>query len=92
MGTPLTIQLITQLPLEGILDDIMSVVLLQERLDLLHQLVVELICIRLHHWIDRCSFVCYEGFTELAAVDAAVVAVFQTSKDLLVLKDLIATR
>jgi hypothetical protein len=64
MGTPFTIQLVAEHPLEGVLNDVMSLVFLQKGLYLFHQLIEKLISIALYHRVDRQSFVSDEGFAE----------------------------
>lgn len=68
MRTPLTVQLVTQPPLKGILNYVVPRVLLEEGLSLLHQLVQKLISITLHDWVDGSTFIGYEGFAEFTDV------------------------
>lgn len=64
MRTAFTIELIGQFSLKGVLDDIVSLVCLEETLYFFHQGIQELVCIGLHHGVDRDSFVGYEGITK----------------------------
>lgn len=90
MRATLAVQLIWKFPLESILYDIMSLILLQKELNFLHQLAEKLICIALYDWIDRHAFIGDERLTEFASVYASLVAVFKASENGLELIDFIA--
>lgn len=60
----LAVELIWQFSLESVLNDIMTLIDLQEALDFLHQSVEKLISITLHHRIDGDSLISYEGIAK----------------------------
>ena len=85
----LTIELIAQHPFKGILDDIVSSIGLQKSLYFLHQLIVELIGVRLDHGIDGYAFVRDERLAKFPGGDASSVAVLHPCEYLLELEDLV---